>query len=489
MTAIRKHLGDFIAIVALFVAAVGIAGYILSQQRLQFPLVQEKPFTVKAELPNAQAVQPGQGQTVRVAGVEVGQIGKVTLDEGKALVELQMEPKYKGLIRRDATVLLRTKTGLKDMFVEVDPGDGKPLKENERIKVQNTAPDINPDEFLSALDADTRDYLKLLINGAGKGLKGRGNDLQETFARLGPLHKDLARVTSAVARRRGNLRRLIHNYGLLVAELGGKDKDLTRLVQQSNQVFEAFASQDVNISSFVSKLPGSLRQTQSTLVKADRLSRELRPTLAALRPPFRKLATANREVLPLAREGTPILKNQVRPFVRASQPFTKDFGIGARDLSKAGPDLSKSFLQFNRLFNMAAYNPGGQEGISSGCENNGTCTAAERNRSEGYLFWLGWIGQNTTSIFSSRDAQGAIRRVTAGGVNCNTLAAIAGGVSGQLPPELKTTINGTVASLPPALISTLNVALGNAAGDPPPTIDTVADFGKVLNQLGLCALS
>ena len=56
--------------------------------------------------------------------------------------------------------------------MEVDPGDGKPLKENERIKVQNTASDINPDEFLSALDADTRDYLKLLINGAGKGLKG-----------------------------------------------------------------------------------------------------------------------------------------------------------------------------------------------------------------------------------------------------------------------------------------------------------------------------
>ena len=50
----------------------------------------------------------------------------------------------------------------------------------------NTAPDVDPDEILSALDADTRDYLKLLISGAGKGLKGRGADLQETFARLGP---------------------------------------------------------------------------------------------------------------------------------------------------------------------------------------------------------------------------------------------------------------------------------------------------------------
>jgi phospholipid/cholesterol/gamma-HCH transport system substrate-binding protein len=484
-TAIRKHLGDFLAIVALFILALGIAGYILSQQRLTFPLVQKQPFVVKMELPNAQAVQPGQGQTVRVAGVEVGQVGQVQLKNGVAVVDLELESKYKGLIRQDATALLRSKTGLKDMFVEVDPGQGKPLKENGTIQVRNTAEDVNPDEFLSALDADTRDYLKLLINGAGKGLKGRGSDLQNTFAALGPTHRDLARLTKAIANRRGNLRRLIHNYGLLVQELGGKDKDLTRLVQQSNQVFQAFASESPNISSFVAKLPSTLRQTESTLIKADRLAQVLRPTLAALRPPFRKIATANAQVLPLAREGTPELKNQIRPFVRNSQPFTRNFGRGARDLSKAGPDLSKSFLELNRLFNMAAYNPGGSEGISSGCENNGTCTSAERNRNEGYLYWLAWIAQDTTSIFSTRDAQGIFRRVSAGGATCTTLAAIAGGVSGQLPSQFATTINGTLASLPAGVKDQIDAALGQPAGSDPNVTDPNA-FAKVLQQLGLC---
>jgi phospholipid/cholesterol/gamma-HCH transport system substrate-binding protein len=484
-TAIRKHLGDFLAIVALFILALGIGGYILSQQRLTFPLVQSQPFVVKVELPNAQAVQPGQGQTVRVAGVEVGQVGQVQLQDGKAVVDLELEPKYKGLIRQDATALLRSKTGLKDMFVEVDPGQGAPLKENARIALQNTAPDINPDEFLSALDSDTRDYLKLLINGAGKGLKGRGNDLKNTFAALGPTHRDLARVTRAIANRRGNLRRLIHNYGLLVHELGGKDTELTRLVRQSNQVFEAFASQGTNISSFVSKLPGTLRQTESTLVKADRLAQQLRPTLAALRPPFRKIATANAQVLPLAREGTPELKNQIRPFVRNSQPFTRDFGKGARDLSKAGPDLSKSFLELNRLFNIASYNPGGQQGISEGCEKHGTCTAAERNRSEGYLFWLAWVAQNTTSIFSSRDATGAFRRATAGGVDCGVFASIAGGISGQLPDNLKTVLNGTLAGLPPDVQNTIKTVLPGPPG--PPTVNSITDLGKLLGQFGLCS--
>ena len=32
------------------------------------------------------------------------------------------------------------------------------------MPIASTLPDINPDEFLSALDVDTRDYLKLLLN-------------------------------------------------------------------------------------------------------------------------------------------------------------------------------------------------------------------------------------------------------------------------------------------------------------------------------------
>jgi phospholipid/cholesterol/gamma-HCH transport system substrate-binding protein len=484
-TAIRKHLADFLAIVALFVLAIATSAYILSQERLRFPLVQKQAFTIKAELPNAQAVTPGQGQTVRVAGVEVGQIGKVDLAEGHAVVDLQLEPKYKGLVRQDASALLRTKTGLKDMFVEIDPGDGKPLPAGGHIQLANTAPDINPDEILAALDSDTRDYLKLLVSGAGKGLKGRGTDLRETFARFGPLHRDLARVSTAVARRRSNLRRLVHNYGLLVQELGGKDKDLTRLVTQSNAVLGAFASEDQNVSRFVQKLPGTLRQTQSTLVKVDRLGHVLGPSLTSLRPAFRRLDSANAAVLPLAREGAPILKHQVRPFARVSQPFTRNFGAAARNLVKAGPDLTKSFHELNRLFNIASFNPNGAESISQGCEHGGSCTAAERNRNEGYLYWLAWIAQNTTSIFSTRDGVSDYRRVTLGGIDCGLIAQIAGGATGQLPAETVGPLNGALSQLPTGVKDTIDGVLGQPSGSDP-TVSSLTDFGNVLGALGLC---
>ena len=59
--------------------ALGVTGYILSHERFRFPLIQSKPFPVEAEFTTAQAVIPGQGQTVRVAGVRVGDIGGVHL--------------------------------------------------------------------------------------------------------------------------------------------------------------------------------------------------------------------------------------------------------------------------------------------------------------------------------------------------------------------------------------------------------------------------
>ena len=100
--AIGDHLGDFVAIAALILLAIGIGSFILSNQRLRFPFIEDKPFVVKVDLPDAQAVQPGQGQSVRVAGVEIGQIGKVELIDGKARVEMQLCLLYTSPSPRDS---------------------------------------------------------------------------------------------------------------------------------------------------------------------------------------------------------------------------------------------------------------------------------------------------------------------------------------------------------------------------------------------------
>jgi phospholipid/cholesterol/gamma-HCH transport system substrate-binding protein len=179
-SAIRKHLSDFVALVGLTLIGLSVAAYVLAHQGVKFPFITDDTFTVKVELSDAQAVAPGQGQTVRVAGVRVGDITRAELKEGRAVVTLELDAKYDKLVHSDATVLLRPRTGLKDMFVELDPGTKRaPLvPEGGMLRVASTAPDVDPDEILSALDQDTRSYLKLLIDGGGKGLDGRGDVLR-----------------------------------------------------------------------------------------------------------------------------------------------------------------------------------------------------------------------------------------------------------------------------------------------------------------------
>jgi phospholipid/cholesterol/gamma-HCH transport system substrate-binding protein len=117
------------------------------------------------------------------------------------------------------------------------------------------------------------------------------------------------------------------------------------------------------------------------------------------------------------KEAAPLLKNQIRPFARAAQPFTNDLGQAAKNLSGAAPELSKTFLELNRLFNIGAHNPNGREGLTGDL-------AKDRARDEGYLYWLAWTAQNTVSMFSTSDANGPYRRFYLGGLGCGTLSAI-----------------------------------------------------------------
>ena len=128
-------------------------------------------------------------------------------------------------------------------------------------------------------------------------------------------------------------------------------------------------------------------------------------------------------MLPFVKEAAPILENKVRPFAREAQPFQSNLGAASKDLAQAGPDLTGAFLGLNRLLNIGAYNPGGTEGISEGCEKNGACTRDERARNESYLYWLAWVRPEHCFALSTADALGPIRRAYLLNLNCDVFTA------------------------------------------------------------------
>jgi phospholipid/cholesterol/gamma-HCH transport system substrate-binding protein len=394
-TAIRKHSKDFAAVVVLFVIGIGVGGYILSQQRLYLPgwvpLVGQNFFTLKGEFTTAQAVTPGQGQTVDIAGVKVGEISAVELKNGRAVVTMKILPKY-GAVYRDASMLLRPKTGLKDMIIELSPGNptsGK-LKSGGTVPIQNTLPDINPDEILASLDGDTRAYLRLLLAGGAQGLRNNQAQLAAVFKRFEPTARDVAKITTLLSKRQANLRRVIHNFQLLSTELSTRDSSISAFVVSNNAVFQHLANQDANLQATLQLLPPTLVQANSALAKTGRLANALGPSLQALRPTARALGPTLVQVRPFLKKTTPIIQNQLRPFTVASIPTIRKLKPAAQDLAALTPNLVTTFKVLNYALNELAYNPPG-------------------SRDEGFLFWTAWANHLGASVFATQDAHGPIR--------------------------------------------------------------------------------
>jgi phospholipid/cholesterol/gamma-HCH transport system substrate-binding protein len=410
--AIQDHLRDFLAIIGLVAVALVATWIIVQNQRLRIPVLEERPFELKAELETAQAVTPGQGQTVRVAGVRVGDISKVDYEDGVAVVSMDIDREFLP-IYRDATILLRPKTGLKDMFLELDPGseEAGEYEEEDTIPVANTAPDVNLDEVLQFLDTDTRAYLRLLLVGGGEGLRGRGRDLGELLAQLGPLQRDLGRLNSEVAKRKRNLARLVHNLNLLSGRVAQEDDEIAAFVEASNSALGAIASQDLDVRRAVGELGPTLRETRIALGETGELAEVLGPALNRLRPFARRLDEVNLSLGRLATSTTDDVRDQIRPFVRTARAPIRDLRPAAQRLSAATPRLTTVGGKLNRLFNMAAYNPNGAEGPD------------EEGRDEGYLYWLGWLGLVGNSTFQSQDAHGVYRRLYLT-LTCESLTAL-----------------------------------------------------------------
>lgn len=391
---IRRYRSAFIAVVTIIVIAVGSAGYILAHERLAvpawFPVIGHEHFTLKGEFVTAQAVTPGQGQAVTIAGAKIGEISSVELREGRALVSMSVDPTYARYIYHDATMLLRPKTQLQDITVEVDPGTpatGR-LKSGAIIPISQTSPNVNLDEFLSSLDADTRNYLQLLLAAGAEGLNGNSRNLSATFKRFSPFARDFAELSHELAARHVYIARSLHNFRLLVEALGSKDKALAELVDSANASLGAFAQQDRAVQSTLHQLPGVLHQTNEGLAKLGVAARATGPALTALHPFAVALAPAQEQTQPFLRKTTPILKNEIRPFAHEIEPVISEIQPDLQEIADAFPNLITTISVLNEFFNELAYNPGPNQA--------------------GFLFYLDWFNHNANSMFATADANGPI---------------------------------------------------------------------------------
>ena len=285
----RGHRKDTIAIVVLAIAGIVMMLGIFTQQKASLPswlpFVGEEFEHITAEFTTAQAVTPGQGQAVDIAGIQVGKVTSVDLEDGHAVVGMDIEPKYMQLIHPNASFLLRPKTGLNDMVVEVEPGSGKKhIESGANFTLAQTEPNTNLDAFLGTLDADTRQYIQLLVAGGAQGIGGRGKQLANALRRFQPFVHYTAKLNKVVAQRHVALARVIHDFGLLTTELGRHDSEIRRFVTSSDAALGNFANQQQSIQDALRGVPGDAARANAGLASSNRFSQAAYPALTGLIP-------------------------------------------------------------------------------------------------------------------------------------------------------------------------------------------------------------
>jgi ABC-type transporter Mla subunit MlaD len=308
----RRARGGLIAVLVLLVLAIGSAIVIANGLRLNLPGA--NTYVVRVAVDNAKGVVAGK-QQVRISGLPVGKISKAELVNGRPVLTITIKGKYAPLYH-DARLRLRPKTPLDDLYLNVEQRGHKAagkLEEGETLLAQRTRSPVDIGLVLNAFNADARVRMEQAIDALGRGLPDHGYEFRAALVKLTPFLTAAQRLTRVTAERRVHTRRLVHNFRLMMEELGRRDADLRKLVSGGAQTFTALAAADAPLSQLIADFPPTLRQLKPAFAALRASADELDPAFDELQTSARAMPAGLAALRQFGAEAEPALRALRRP--------------------------------------------------------------------------------------------------------------------------------------------------------------------------------
>jgi virulence factor Mce-like protein len=260
----------------------------------------------KAQFSEAAGLQPD--DPVRVAGVKVGQVESLALEDGAVMVEFRVKDAFVG-DRSEAAIKIETVLGAKYLALvprgsgELDPDDAIPLERTASpydvveafADLSSTIDDIDTAQLASSFEvmaetfAETPDEVRTSL----QGLARLSDTIASRDAQLGQLLSATRQVTQVLADRNGEFTQLIIDSNTLLQE-----------VQERRELIDAILTHTQELSTQLSGLVADNR--------------------AALTPALQQLSTVT-DILSRNRAALGQTVANLAPFVRV---FTNTLGNG-----------------------------------------------------------------------------------------------------------------------------------------------------------------
>jgi phospholipid/cholesterol/gamma-HCH transport system substrate-binding protein len=314
-------------------------------------------YKITGEFQNASQLVPG--NEVEVAGAPAGTIKGISLgDQGQALVEMEINEDFAPLKRGTvATVRSTSLSGIANRYVQLDLPSaeraGPPIPSRGILGQQETVSEVDLDEIFNTLDKRSVANLKKVIKGFARSYEGVGKQANLGFRYLNPFLStsrrvfgeltldrrrfeafviDAARLTGALAERRGDLSLLIHNLNLMMGAIGSQAASLERAIALAPSTLRLFNTTFVNL--------------RATLDDVDPLVDASKPVAIKLKPFFARFRRAAADAVPTIRSldraiRKPGADNDLTELTRLQVPL-EDIAIGPVTRNGSPPSYAQT---------------------------------------------------------------------------------------------------------------------------------------------------
>jgi phospholipid/cholesterol/gamma-HCH transport system substrate-binding protein len=187
----------------------------------------DETYTLEAEFSNASGVF--EGDAVKLAGVDVGRVTGTRIEDGKAVVEFEVEEATPLTTETRVGIRWRNVIGLRFLYLYPAEG-GQPLEEGDRIPLARTDAAGDVGEFLNRL---------------GPVLQAIDPQKANEF---------LDAMNTALAGNEVVVQSLFTEGATLATELGAMDQQIQALIGNSDRILSAYASQDDDLGSIIDDL-------------------------------------------------------------------------------------------------------------------------------------------------------------------------------------------------------------------------------------------
>jgi phospholipid/cholesterol/gamma-HCH transport system substrate-binding protein len=206
------------------------------------------------------------GNFVRIAGVEVGKVAKITVrDDSTVNVEFSVDKSV--VLTEGNRAVIRYENLVGDRYLALDEGAGsiKPLRPGQTIPLERTQPALDLDALIGgfrplfrALDPD---QVNALTGQLIQAFQGQGAVIGSFLAQTGT-------VTNTLADRDQLIGEVIDNLNAVLASLGDHSKDLDKAVDSVSELVKGLADRKSDISNGIGYINAATASVTDLLAQA-----------------------------------------------------------------------------------------------------------------------------------------------------------------------------------------------------------------------------